>query len=67
MMWQAWSEDKQAAFHEALCGQQTDVTQYSKFHWRPMKGRNSGTLQVRGGDSVLNTLKFNEVRVCNNM
>ena len=33
MMRQAWSEDKQAVFHEWFVNQQTDLEQYSKFYW----------------------------------
>ena len=52
-MQQAWNEDKQAAFHKRLIGQQSDLEQYSKFYWQPMKGMMQCSTARKRGDFVI--------------
>ena len=46
VMWQAWSEDKQAVFHAGFVGQQIDLKHYSKPNRQPMKGTKQWCLAV---------------------
>ena len=69
-MGQAWRADKLAVSHNV--GPETDLEQYSKFYWHPVKGtkqwntaNNRRCICYNLGQLILNTLKFGEVRVCN--
>ena len=58
-------------FLKGFVGQQTDVEQYSKSYWQPMKGMKQWNTASKWrwfhnmGQLILNMLMFGEVSVCN--